>query len=430
MARPTIIVAGGGIAGLTAAAYVARSGANVTLYERAADLGGRARTTYLDGVRFNFGPHALYQEGAADEVISDLGIAYTHGRPAVGGAFAIRGGRRFPMPGGARAVTSTGLLGRDGQAQVAAGFAAIRAADTSELQSTTLADWLSRHVTRVAPRQLLEASFRVSTYSNGPSIVSAGSMIDHYRKSAKPVRYIDGGWQTLVDELRRVALEASAHIVSGRRVESVRIDGSARGVVLAGGEKVDADAVILATEPGVAASLLPGNDAFRQRVEALLPIEAACLDLALTSLPAPKRTFGLGIDQPLYFSVHSAGAKLSPGGEAVIHIAKYLPIGEESDPEAALAQLEACADLLQPGWRERVIHRRYLPSMTVVHAAATAATGGVTGRPAIDAPGIPGVFIAGDWVGPEGMLVDVAFGSGRDAALAAVASPVRELAAV
>lgn len=430
MARPIIIIVGGGIAGLTAAAYAARSGASVTLYERAAELGGRARTTDLDGIRFNFGPHALYQDGAADEVLEEFDISYGHGRPGRGGAVAVRGGQRFSMPSGVLSLTSTRLLGLRGKVEVAAGFAAIRSADTSELQSTTLADWLSRHVTRIAPRQVIEASFRVATYSNGPGIVSAGSMIDHFRNSSKPVRYIDGGWQTLVDELRRVATEAGARIVGGQRVEAVRFDSRARGVVLAGGENVDADAVILATEPGIAADLLPALPAFRRRVDSLLPIEAACLDLALTSLPVPKRTFGLGIDQPLYFSVHSAGAKLAPGAEAVIHVAKYLPIGEKNDPDADLAELEAYVDLLQPGWRERVLHRRYLPSMAVVHAAATAEMGGVAGRLAVDAPGVPGVFIAGDWVGPKGMLADVAFGSGRDAALAAVASPVRELAAV
>ena len=35
--------------------------------------------------------------------------------------------------------------------------------------------------------------------------------------------------------------------------------------------------------------------------------------------------------------------------------------------------------------------------------------------PAIDASGLPGVFLAGDWIGPEGLLADAALKSGHDA---------------
>jgi hypothetical protein len=38
------------------------------------------------------------------------------------------------------------------------------------------------------------------------------------------------------------------------------------------------------------------------------------------------------------------------------------------------------------------------------------------GRPAVDELGIPGVALAGDWVGPEGMLADAAVASALRAA--------------
>jgi phytoene dehydrogenase-like protein len=43
-ARTDVIVVGGGLAGLAAAAYLARAGRSVTLFEQAAAVGGRART--------------------------------------------------------------------------------------------------------------------------------------------------------------------------------------------------------------------------------------------------------------------------------------------------------------------------------------------------------------------------------------------------
>ncbi|WP_251096987.1 FAD-dependent oxidoreductase [Streptomyces sp. Caat 7-52] len=66
-ARPTTAVVGGGIAGLAAATALAERGVGVTLYERQADLGGRAGglpTTLRDGtpVTMSRGFHAFFRQ--------------------------------------------------------------------------------------------------------------------------------------------------------------------------------------------------------------------------------------------------------------------------------------------------------------------------------------------------------------------------------
>src|SRR3954465_13372613 len=55
-----VIVVGGGLAGLSAAARLAYRGCDVTLIEKAPKLGGRAITIPLKGFNFNFGAHAIY----------------------------------------------------------------------------------------------------------------------------------------------------------------------------------------------------------------------------------------------------------------------------------------------------------------------------------------------------------------------------------
>ena len=76
-----VVVIGGGMAGLTAACYLARAGADVTLFEKAPNLGGRAASRDFDGFRFNRGIHALYTGGATSRVLQELGISYGHGSP-------------------------------------------------------------------------------------------------------------------------------------------------------------------------------------------------------------------------------------------------------------------------------------------------------------------------------------------------------------
>ena len=49
--------------------------------------------------------------------------------------------------------------------------------------------------------------------------------------------------------------------------------------------------------------------------------------------------------------------------------------------------------------------------MTVSHSLPLACEDGLAGRPAVSAAGHPNVFLAGDWVGPEGLLADASAAS-------------------
>jgi hypothetical protein len=79
-------------------------------------------------------------------------------------------------------------------------------------------------------------------------------------------------------------------------------------------------------------------------------------------------------------------------------------------------------DLVQPGWRDVLDDRRFLPKMVVAHAVPTAAMAGLAGRPAPAVPEIPRLYVAGDWVGAEGMLADASFASAHEAAERALAT--------
>src|SRR6266536_2941556 len=76
LTQTDVVVVGGGMAGLTAACYLARAGVAVTLFEKAASLGGRAATSNHDGYLFNRGIHGLYSGGATEVVLQELGITY------------------------------------------------------------------------------------------------------------------------------------------------------------------------------------------------------------------------------------------------------------------------------------------------------------------------------------------------------------------
>lgn len=385
---PRAAVVGGGLAGLAAAMYLARAGHPVRLYDKARDLGGRARTRQIAGFRFNLGPHALYAGGAARAVLDELGVRWTGSKVGGGGAIAVRDGRVHTMPVGMVSLLTTGLLGLGGKLEAARVLARLGAVDTEALAGTTLSAWLDGAVRDPTVRQLLEALARIATYSNAPDRVDAGKVVRQMQMAMRgSVYYLDGGWQSLVDDAQRLAEAEGVVIETGRRIDTLA--------------ELDADAVVIAADPTTASALV-GRD--------LAPgpaVHAACLDIALDGLPRPRTWFAAGLDAPTYLSVHTRFANLAPEGGAVIHAAKYL--APDSDSRGAREELEALVELAQPGWRGRTVHARFLPDMIVSHAMPAAGP-----RAAVEQGG--GVFVAGDWVGDEGLLSDAALASARRAA--------------
>ncbi|MCE7928723.1 MAG: NAD(P)/FAD-dependent oxidoreductase [Chloroflexi bacterium CFX7] len=435
-----VAIAGGGIAGLVAANFAARAGKSVALFERASNPGGRAQTTLAGGARLNLGPHALFSGGANAAILDELGICPAEtvppegpgnglrwlrgGRP--GGYQALKGGRLHILPVSATTLARTGLLGLRAKVEFGRLFAAVAKADAGAVDGVSLRDWVDGLTTNAAAREAFFAVVRLSTYAGAPDLLSAGAAIRQLRLPGG-VRYLDGGWRELVEALRARAIEAGAVVEESAPVKDVAIEGGvATGLRLRDGRMVRAGAVVLATPPDEAAAI-SGLASVSESAHRLTPMKSAVLDMVLRGLPRPRRTFALGIDTLTYLSVHSHWADLAPGSESVIHLAKYLNPGERGSA-ATEAELEAVLDTVQPGWRDRVVFRRFLPNLTVAGALPTAATGGTAGRPPERVPGMSNLFLAGDWVGSEGMLADAAFASGRRAGELAASVKMRALA--
>ena len=146
------------------------------------------------------------------------------------------------------------------------------------------------------------------------------------------------------------------------------------------------------------------------------PVGVATLDIALSTHPNPGIYGAYGLDEPLYLSTHSAFARLSPHGGSLIHAMKYLDSSVQSNPIKVREELENLMDTLQPGWRKFVIKERFLPNMIVYNALVTAKQGGIYGRPDVKIPDVENIYIVGDWVGPQGLLVDASLSSAKRAA--------------
>lgn len=411
--REEVLIVGGGLAGLTAAARLAREGLPATVLEGAADVGGRARVRQRSGFTFNLGPHAVYRQGAGRGLAS-LGVRLPGRRPPVAGALAVQSGDLVPLPGSAVSLLTDRFLTLRGKLQVARFFGFVLARRFEAYATRPLEEVLAERASDPSARAYLSALFRVSTYSNAPALVSAEAALRQLHSAlTSGVLYVDGGWRTITDQLRATVEAGGGHVVTSAHVKALERDEGGFALRLRDGRTTLARQVIVALPRSRAAELLGELAPALIDDERVVTARAACLTVGLSSLPRPERFLALGYDEPSYLSVHSVSAKLAPDGGAVIHAAWYLP--PEGAPDDVERRLEERLDRMQPGWRDVVVERWWLPDLAVA-PVPRASAGGFAGRPSVRVQEVPGLFLAGDFVGPEGILADASVASGLAAA--------------
>lgn len=416
------------MAGLAASIYLARGGCTVTIFEKRRYLGGRAITHLRRGYRFNLGPHAFYRGGPGDSVLRELGVPVVGKRPS-GEGVALIGDHQYRLPSTFLSLLCTKLLGFKAKIELAKLMLRIRRFDAKTLEPMTVRQWIDANVHDARVRQVVETFVRLATYSDNFEKQSAAAALGQLRLAIRRgVTYVDEGWQKIVDSLHSNAVSAGVNFVTSSRIVGLEHDGAVRAVEIGGldddevnndtisvavpeippegtkGTRFPATTVLLAIDPPGVRELVP-----EVPIPSLTPVTLSSLDIALSRLPQPKTTFALALDRPFYFSDHARWAQLTPKGGSLLHVAKYGVAREH--------ELEELADALQPGWRDVVVHRRFLPQMTVSNALVTPNVP----RPPVTTP-VEGLYVAGDWVGDEGILSDAALASARAAAKAILAS--------
>ncbi len=369
-----ITIVGGGLAGLVAAISVAEKGGGVMLNEAHSRLGGRAHTARGDH-RVNYGPHALYRHGAFEEWLIERRLLPPVTFPSLTGLRLISRGklRRMPSP----------LLPM------------IRSARLEAPVGASYRDWAGEQLgERAAEAAIGFAS--LPTFHGDPGALSAAFVHERIQRSItwRPVYYVLGGWQVLVDGLAARARELGVRIVTRERIRRLP-DGP----------------VIVAMSLEGAAEILDEPSLAWPRVE------TAIYDVAIETRRGDPAAV-LSLDDRLYASNYSGPDPSSaPEGESLIQVSAGLREGEAA--AAAWARIEGVLDLAYSDWRARVKWRR----QAVAEGGAGPAD--PPGRSWHDRPAIDrgaGRWLAGDHVAAPGILSEVSFASGRRAAELAVAS--------
>ncbi|AUX20204.1 phytoene desaturase [Sorangium cellulosum] len=293
-----VVVIGGGIGGLTAAALLASRGLDVVLLERGARVGGKMREVTLGGRPIDVGPTVLTMRWVFDELFASLGLCFEdqvplrpaetlarHAWPdgsrldlfadegrtadaigALAGPREADGYRRFcryardifdtverPFLRAERPTLRTIL-----SAAGSLGVSGLMKIDGHRTLHRALGDFF-------ADARLRQLFGRYATYcGSSPYLAPATlSVIAHVEREG--VWLPQGGMYRVAEALAAAATRAGATLRCGARVAAIEEGrGRATGVVLEGGERLAADAIVMNADPAALRSGLFGQRAARK----------------------------------------------------------------------------------------------------------------------------------------------------------------------
>ncbi|AZS38412.1 Protoporphyrinogen oxidase [Microbacterium lemovicicum] len=332
-ARTSVVVVGGGMAGLVAAYECAKVGIRVTVVEASDRVGGVLRADEIDGIVVDTGAESYATRGGTVRaLVDDLGLAGDIVTPTRGGAWVsgLPGGQAAPLPGGS-------LLGipdnpwADDVRRVIGWGGAWRAYLDRLRPPLTIGHQRSLGAlvrTRMGPKVLdrLVAPVTSGVYSARPddvdvdiaapglnaaltrtgSLSGAVAALKGERTSApgSAVEGIDGGMARLPAALRTRLEELGVDVRTSTAATAVRsrpeggwlvaVDTVAAQADPAGAAELSADAVIVATTEAEARRLLAPVVPGLEREDVVAPVvEVVTLVLDAPALDARPRGSGV-----------------------------------------------------------------------------------------------------------------------------------------
>jgi oxygen-dependent protoporphyrinogen oxidase len=320
--RPQVVIVGGGVSGLATAHYLHShlgAGVRLTLLEAGPQLGGKVANQQFSGHLVDTGPDAvLVRAPAMAALLEDLGLGNEIVAPASLGAHVWSRGKLRRLPAGTLfgipdrlvPLVKSGLMSPAGLARAALDLVLPRLrASTSD---PSIADLVTPRLGSQVFDRLVEPllggvhagrAAELSAHSTVPDIEALARKnrslylgLRKMRRHAPPstgapvLVTLSGGLGRLVEALVArlsgddLRLDAAAGSIT-------RTDGGYR-VGLAGGQSIDADAVILATPAFATAGLLADLAPDAAKVLSEIPY----VDVATIWLSYPRSAMGRPLD--------------------------------------------------------------------------------------------------------------------------------------
>jgi protoporphyrinogen oxidase/AcrR family transcriptional regulator len=423
-----IAIIGGGLAGLTAAAYLSDSRhIEGCLFERSPQLGGRAFTYEKSGFTLNYGAHAIYgiDRHRITTMEKELGLSFSSKQVDKRKVMYAKNDQLTPAPLDFVNIMKTELLTAMEKVRFVGEAAAIIAQIHHIKNYETLGDYLAQSDASDDVKELWEhlvcSNFFITP--EDARRVSGPVISDYYHNlflSGRPVNYVLGSWAVITNQLRQ-KIEGSErwNIALQEAVEGIRYADRKFWLKTKNREE-PFDRVIFAMPVQQVVKLLKGTawEPFLADYEDSKPTEVMVYDIGLDRVVARPFSYISDMDNKMFVTdVSATDHTLVPEGGQLLQGIAYLSddFASEEDRRQYLDEkasaMEALFDRYYPGWREAIVVKR-VSKKAMVASVKNISTNKLLPHRIENVP----FYFCGDGCMGKGELAERSFSSARDVA--------------
>lgn len=416
-----VVIVGGGLAGLASGAYLASKGKKIALLERGA-LGGRAVTLKIKGFNFNFGAHAIY--GRDTSVLStlekELGLHIDWRDFHPNKAKYDLGDDLTAVPANIQGLFQTKVL--KGLDKVKFTFEILKTMLKLETGHPHLSiqKWMEKKNISEEVREMMLGLASSNFFTREPEKIPSDVFFSYYRRiftTNKPVAYIGGGWQALIDEFVRVIEQSNGTILTKTKVESVTVEEDrVTGVATAEGV-ISGDEFVFAIPPKELAKVFKETKLEHgiSQYANYEPTYVVVYDVGLKNRIDVPYTYIYDKQNNLFVTdISYYDTTCVPEGGQLLQATAYLNQSEMGNKEAIEQRKEVIEQMYDkhfPGWREELVVPRVSTRAVVQEIKWT-----MTQKPMpVFFPDYRNLFFAGDWCDGQGQLSELSFSSAYEA---------------
>ncbi|HZG13750.1 MAG TPA: FAD-dependent oxidoreductase [Candidatus Bathyarchaeia archaeon] len=412
-----IVIVGGGLAGLSAAAYLSHKGKKVAVLERGV-LGGRAVTLPIKGFHFNFGAHAIYGRDTSmlRTFEKELGLSIQWQDFSPSKAKYDMGDEVTDVPANILGLFRTKVMG--GLDKVSFTFNILKT--MLKLESghphLSIEKWLEQKNTPDDVREMMLTLASSNFFTKEPEKIPSDVFFRYYSRlflTNKPVAYIGGGWQALINEFVRVIENNNGAIHTKTKIVGVTYENDRITGVHTEEDSFTADKFIMCIPPKELEKIMTGS-----KVEGLVkhyaqydPTYVMVYDIGLKKRIESPYTYIYDKQNNMFITdISYYDTSCTPEGGQLLQATAYLrqaDMGNKEILEEYKAKIEQMYDKHFPGWREELVVPRVSQRAVVQEIKWN-----MHQQPMpVFFPEYRNLFFAGDWCQGQGQLSELSFSS-------------------